>query len=169
MEGLQDDGTGKLCPVILEYTKKKSPYGNRYLPLSDYELSLLQRVKSINEECGYSDNDFIFCDKDGRTKIREIDNCIRTQCLCADIPVKSAHDIWRTVASEMYNQGLSLEIIRQYLGHSNIQTTRGYILNNRSKQETSELIVNALSGMNKIDVLMGTQNSNNEKSPEDLI
>lgn len=169
MEGLQEDGTGKLPPVILEYTKNKSPYGNRYLPLSDYELSFLQRVKSINEECGYSDNDFIFYDKDGRTKIREIDNCIRTQCLCADIPVKSAHDIRRTVASEMYNQGLSLEIIRQYLGHSNIQATRGYILNNRSKQETSELIVNALSGMNKMDVLMGTQNLINEKTSEPLI
>ena len=169
MEGLKDDGTGKLRPVILEYTKKKSPYENRFLPLSDYELSLLEQVKSINHEYGYSDNDFIFCDNNGRTKIREIDNCIRTQCLCANIPVKSAHDIRRTVASEMYNQGLSLEIIRQYLGHSNIQTTRGYILNNRSKQETNELIVNALSSMNGMQVLMGTQIVSNEKTSEHLI
>ena len=168
MEGLEYDGTGKLRPVILEYTKKKSPYGNRFLPLSDYEIALLDKVKSINEEFGYSDNDFIFCDSNGRTKIREIDNCIRTQCLCANIPVKSAHDIRRTVASEMYNQGLSLEIIRQYLGHSNIQTTRGYILNNRSKQETNALIVNALSSMNGLHVLMGTQTVSNEKTSEPL-
>ena len=69
----------------------------------------------------------------------------------------------------MYNQGLSLEIIRQYLGHSNIQTTRGYILNNRSKQETNELIVNALSSMNGMQVLMGTQTVSNEKTSEPLI
>ena len=101
-------------------------------------------------------NDFIFCDENGRTKIREIDNCIRTQCACANIPEKSAHDIRRTVASELYNQGVSLEIIRQYLGHGSIQTTRGYILNNRSKLETSALITNALNNLNGMKVLKGT-------------
>ena len=148
---------GELRPVIHEYTKKKSPHGNRYLPLSDYEISLFQRVKEINLRFCYSDDDFIFCDENGRTKIREIDNCIRTQCTCADIPVKSAHDIPRTVASELYNEGVSLEIIRQYLGHSSIQTTRGYILNNRSKLETNALITSALNNLNGINVLIGTQ------------
>ena len=52
MEGLQDDGKGTLRPVILEYTKKKSPYANRFLPLSDYEIALLENVKLINEEYG---------------------------------------------------------------------------------------------------------------------
>ena len=142
--------------MIHEYTKKKSPHGNRYLPLSDYEISLFQRVKDINLRFCYSDDDFVFCDENGRTKIREIDNCIRTQCTCANIPEKSAHDIRRTVASELYNQGVSLQIIRQYLGHSSIQTTRGYILNNRSKLETSALITNALNNLNGMNVLRGT-------------
>ena len=88
---------------------------------------------------------------------------------CANIPVKSDHDVRRTVASEMYNQGLFLEIIRQYLGHSNIQTTRSYILNNRSKEENNELIVNALSSMNGMQVLMGTQSVIDKKTSEPLI
>lgn len=48
MEGKSNNKNGDLRPLIHEYTKKKSPYGNRYLPLSDYEISLFQRVKDMN-------------------------------------------------------------------------------------------------------------------------
>ncbi|WP_408609330.1 tyrosine-type recombinase/integrase [Anaerosporobacter faecicola] len=76
--------------------------------------------------------------------------------MCAGIPVKSAHDIRRTVASEMNVKGVPLEIIRGYLGHSDIKTTQGYIINNREKQETNHLIIHALSDMNDTYVLKGT-------------
>ena len=59
-----------------------------------------------------------------------------------------------------------IEDICCYLGHNDIATTRTYIMNNQGKQKTSKQIVNALSEMNGSDVLMGTQNSRNEKSPE---
>jgi integrase len=156
MEGLSDEN-GKLQVTIFEYTKKKSPAGDRYHPLSEYEVNLFQTVKRINEEAGYSDGDFIFCDEEGRTKIREIDNCIRAQCTRAGIEVKSAHDIRRTVASELNRRGVPIEDIRWYLGHSDIATTQTYILNNQGKQETTKTIVNALSDMNGLDVLMSTQ------------
>lgn len=74
MESLTENENGKLKVTICEYTKKKSPAGDRYLPLSDYEINLFQTVKRINEEAGYCDGDFIFCDKVGRTKIRKVDN-----------------------------------------------------------------------------------------------
>lgn len=84
----------------------------------------------------------------------------------AGIKVKSAHDIRRTVASEMDRKKIPIEDIRWYLGHNDIATTQTYIMNNQGKQKTSKQIVNALSEMNGSDVLMGTQNSKNEKSPE---
>jgi site-specific recombinase XerD len=93
---------------------------------------------------GYSDGDFIFCDEEGRTKIREIDNCIRAQFTHAGIEDKSAHDIRRTVASEMDRRGVPIEDIRWYLGHNDIATTQTYILNNQGKEETTKTIVNAL-------------------------
>lgn len=71
MESRVEDENGKLKVAICEYTKKKSPVGDRYLPLSDYEINLFQTVRRINEEAGYSDGDFIFCDKEGSTKIRD--------------------------------------------------------------------------------------------------
>lgn len=168
MESLAEDESGKIKVTVCEYTKKKSPAGDRYLPLSDYEINLFQTVKRINEEAGYADGDFIFCDEEGRTKIREVDNCIRAQCKRAGIEVKSAHDIRRTVASELDRKGIPIEDIRWYLGHNDIATTRTYILNNQGKQKTSRQIINALSEMNGSDVLIGTQNSRNEKSPEDF-
>lgn len=148
METLEENQSGALTPAIAEYTKKKSPYGDRLLPLSEYELMIFQCVMKINEEYGYSDGDFIFCDAQGRTKIREIDNRIRKLCNKADIEVKSAHDIRRTVASELYNNGVPVEIIRDYLGHSDIKTTWGYILDNNRKEETAKMILKSLEKLN---------------------
>ncbi|MDF2588609.1 MAG: integrase family protein [Anaerocolumna sp.] len=166
MESRMADENGKLKVVIVEYKRKKSPAGDRYLPLSTYEINLFQTVMRINEEVGYSDNDFIFCDKEGRTTSREVDNCIRAQCKSAGIEEKSAHDIRRTVASEMDRRGIDTEDIRWYLGHNDTDTTRSYILNNQGKKKTARRIIDSLSDMNGSDVLMGTQNSKNEKSPE---
>lgn len=143
--------------VIVEYTKKKSPAGDRYLPLSDYEINLFRTVRQINEEAGYSDDDFIFCVEEGRTTIREIDNCIRTQCTRTGIEVKSAHDIRRTVASEMDRRGVAIELIRWFLGHNDIATTRGYILNSQGKEKTKQKVIESFSGINGIDVLKRIQ------------
>lgn len=150
METLDISADGKQYPVVVNHTKKRSPYGDRYIPLSDYEISIFEKVKSINIEYGYKDDDFVFCDADGRTKTREIDNRIRKLCNKANIETKSAHDIRRTVASEMHKNGIPLEMIRQYLGHSTIETTIGYIYNNNTKEETSRLIQNALCNLNQI-------------------
>lgn len=84
--------------------------------MNDYEINLFQTVKCINEESGYSDGDFTFGDKVGRTKVREVDNCIRAQHKRAGIEVKSAHDIRRTVASEIDRKDIQIEDIRWYLG-----------------------------------------------------
>jgi len=89
-------------------------------------------------------SEYIFCDSEGRTKIREIDHCIRKMYRKAGIEVKSAHDIRRTVASELYAGGVMDETIREYMGHSDLKTTYEYILNNQGKDETANQIHNAL-------------------------
>ena len=96
----------------------------------------------------YQDKGFIFCDGNGRTKIREIDNRIRKLCNKAGIEEKSAHDIRRTVASEMFAKGVSPEIIRNFLGHSDIKTTFGYILDNQKKEDTHRQILSSLNNLN---------------------
>ena len=53
METLDENVCGSLSPVIAGYTKKKSLYDDRILPLGDYELMIFQYVMEINEENGY--------------------------------------------------------------------------------------------------------------------
>ncbi len=148
METLDTGVDGKHHPVVVNHTKKRSSYVNS-IPLSDYEIEIFEKVKSINIDYGYKDDDFVFCDSDGRTKIREIDNRIHKLCTKTGIDVKSAHDIRRTVASKMHKNVIPLEMIRQSLGHSTLDTTIGYIYNNNTKEETSRLIQNTLSTLNK--------------------
>ena len=71
METQDEDSTGKMRSVVVPYTKKKSSYGDRFLPLSEYELDIFQKVKAINEENHFKDGEFIFCDEYGRTRIRD--------------------------------------------------------------------------------------------------
>ncbi|MCF8020269.1 MAG: site-specific integrase [Vallitaleaceae bacterium] len=147
-ETLELNHDGILKPIVVEHTKKKSIYGDRYLPLGDYELRLIETVRGINAEYGFKDENFLFIDENGRTKARAIDNRIRKLCNKAGIPVKSAHDIRRTVASEMHTNGVPVEIIRQFLGHADIKTTWSYIFNNQNKAKTSQIIQRSLSQMN---------------------
>ena len=56
-----------------------------------------------------------------------LDNTLRELCKEAGIPEKSFHDIRRTVASELFANGRTLEEIRKFLGHKDITTTQGYI------------------------------------------
>ena len=147
MESKDEKGREGRHSQVVEYTKKKSPYGDRFLPIGDYEKWIFAKVKAINKAYGY-DSEFIFCDENGRTNIRSIDNRLRKCCKRAGIDVKSAHDIRRTVASEMFNNGVPVEIIRNFLGHSDIKTTYGYILDNKKKEDTCRMIHNALSSMN---------------------
>lgn len=148
IESREADANGRLQCCIEEHTKKKSLSGDRFLVIEKYELDIFNAVSKINSCYGYSDNDFIFCDENGRTKIREIDNLIRKCCRKKGIEEKSAHDIRRTVASEMFNNHVPVELIRDYLGHSDIKTTYGYILDNNTKAETRRIIVNSLENLN---------------------
>ena len=153
METWLENATGELRLVVVPYTKKKSPHGDRFLPLSPYEINIFLKIKEINELIEFYDGDYVFCNSEGRTKIKEIDYCIRTLCQNAVIPEKSAHDIRRTVASEMYNVGhVKIEVICDYLGHADVKTTWGYILNTHDEEETRDMIINALKGLNGLSI-----------------
>ncbi len=121
--------------IVVDHLKKNSPHADRRLPLSEYELSLFRVVKAFNERNGYDDEDYVFQDENGRRKARAIDHWIRMICDAVGIPQKSEHDIRRTVASELFANGESLETIRDFLGHREITTTAGYIIDPRSSEE----------------------------------
>lgn len=126
--------------TVVEHTKT---YEMRKLPLSEYELDIFERIKEINKSYE-ADEDFIFINEDGRRWQRGIDNTLRVLCREANIPEKSFHDIRRTVASEMYENGRTLEEIRNYLGHRDILTTQGYIYRLKRQNEYAQAVHESL-------------------------
>ena len=92
----------------------------------------------------YPDKEYLFRNEEGRTTRRQIAYCIEKACAKAGIPVKSAHDIRRTVASILFTNGVPLDEIRRFLGHSDEKTTLGYIYNPFNDKQTKELYNKAL-------------------------
>ncbi len=138
-------------PCIVEHCKGNSPFADRRLQLSDYELELLKKIAELNQKRGYSDSGYVFLDGRGRRKSRAVDHWIRTICDSVGMPQKSAHDIRRTVASELYAHGESLESIRDLLGHSDIKTTAEYIIDTRGRAERGNRR-QAILGENDLDL-----------------
>ena len=98
---------------------------------------------------GFRDEDFLFLGEKGRRiHIRAVDNRIRKLCKRAGIePAKSAHDIRRTVATRLYRNTHDIELVRKFLGHSDVQTTWGYIVDIDAEEEDRIRVVAALEGM----------------------
>lgn len=147
MESLDAQGH----PIIVEHLKKKSVDSDRYLPLDEYSLNLLDRVRQINSRWENPDN-FIFINQNGRFHIRAIDNRIRKLCKRGGIEEKSCHDIRRTVASTLHRNGVSIEQIRSFMGHSDVNTTWSYIYDIDDILEKNKIITGALASMNAIFV-----------------
>jgi len=140
---IYDDNDNEVV-VVVPHVKGKNPYADRFIDLDDYDFALLNQIKNINKSTGQQSDDYIFCDWSGRRKSRNVDKTIRKMCKRAGIaPAKSAHDIRRTVASEMYANGVPVEMIREFMGHSDIKQTYEYIVNFQAKKETRNKILEA--------------------------
>ena len=60
------------------------------------------------------------------------------------LKTKSTHKMRKTYASNLNAHGVPLDSIRELLGHTNLQTTLGYIYNPLTEKETYNLISQAL-------------------------
>ncbi len=142
----EDDG--KTYVSVVNHTKKKSETGSRYLPLSDYELEIIRKVQEVNEEYGYSDHGFLFCDADGRTKCSEIYKRMCKVCQWADIQNKSCHTIRRTVATKLYELYNDIYMVKDFLGHSDVNVTWTYVHRSEEKQRAYKKLNQDVKGMN---------------------
>lgn len=135
---------------IVNHTKG---YEIRDLAISDYEISLFDKIKEEQLKYGI-DSEYVFVNTNGdmeRRHCRGLDNTLRDLCDEAGIPQKSFHDIRRTVASELFANGRTLEDIRKFLGHKDIKTTRGYIYSLYKDSEYGKAMHDSLRA-NKIEL-----------------
>jgi len=131
-----EDGEGE----VVEYVKSDSEAGYRELVLSDNVLQILRRIRKERTVL----SEFIFSDESGgrttKTKFEHRIEKAEKAIGWKTGSLKYTHCIRRTVASRMSVSGFSIDEIRRWLGHTDKQTTLGYIYNPYREDETKNKI-----------------------------
>lgn len=126
------DQTTNICTVA-DHTKTNT---DRYVFLVPKALEILQKIEHQDE--------YIFVRNGNRITSRQIAYVLEKYAERTGVPVKSSHKIRKTYASRLSAYGVPLDEIRELLGHTNLETTLGYIYNPMTEKETAKLITNAL-------------------------
>ncbi len=141
---------GKTHSIVVNYTKKKSKYGIRKLPLNSNLIEIFRKVREVSLKYGYGEDGYVFCHDGGRITRRAVACLVEACCKRSGIEVKSPHDIRRTAASVLYSNGLKVKEIQRFLGHADMSTTLGYICNNTEDDEWYKKINAAKEGLFEI-------------------
>ncbi len=118
---------------VVEHTKTNR---DRFVIIVPKAAEILRKIEK--------QGDYIFM-RDGKriTSIR-IATILRKFARYEDIPLKSSHKMRKTYASNLNASGVPLDCIREMLGHSNLNTTLGYIYNPLTESQTYDLMTKAL-------------------------
>lgn len=130
-EEIRDQETGAL--EVVEHTKTNT---DRFVVLVPKALNILSKIKH--------DGEYIFMRDGARITSRQINYVLEKYAERNGVRTKSSHKMRKTYASKLNANGVPLDCIREQLGHSNLQTTLGYIYNPLTEKETYDLITKAL-------------------------
>ena len=117
---------------VLSHCKTKA--GTRKIELNTKAMQTLDEIARINKLNGYSteNEQYIFL----RTRNKKITYCssrtfdprLRRYCKEAGMKtIKSAHDIRRTVITELFNANVPAKNIQAFAGHSTFEQTLKYV------------------------------------------
>lgn len=118
---------------VVEHTKTHS---DRYVPIIPKAAEILEKLEHQSE--------YIFTRNGSRLTTRQIAYVLEKYAKHQGVRTKSSHKIRKTYASMLDAKGVPLDAIRELLGHSDLQTTLGYIYNPLTDTETVDLITKAL-------------------------
>ena len=118
---------------VVEHTKTNR---DRFVVLVPKAMDILKKI-----DC---QGDFIFMRDRNRITSRQIAYVLEKYAERQGLSIKSTHKMRKTFASNLNASGVPLDCIRELLGHSNLNTTLGYIYNPLTEKETYDLISKAL-------------------------
>ena len=125
---------------IVEYVKHDISSGYRTIPLTDKAQKILEEVKKLSEG-----QEYLFTQSNGdRMTSRSFNYWLAKYCRDAGISFKSSHCIRRTFASRLFAAGMPLAEISVYMGHEDIETTKGYIYNYHEVEQNRSYMNRAL-------------------------
>lgn len=118
---------------VVEHTKTNR---DRFVVLVPKAINVLQKIERTGN--------YIFMRDGERLTSRQIAYVLEKYAERQGITTKSTHKMRKTFASNLNASGVPLDCIRELLGHSNLNTTLGYIYNPLTEKETYNLISKAL-------------------------
>lgn len=118
---------------VVEHTKTNR---DRFVVLVPKAINILQKIERTG--------DYIFMRDGERLTSRQIAYVLEKYAERQGLSTKSTHKMRKTFASNLNASGVPLDCIRELLGHSNLNTTLGYIYNPLTEKETYDLISKAL-------------------------
>ncbi len=118
---------------VVNHTKTNM---DRFIVLIPKAIHILQKIERQNE--------YIFVRDGERITSRQVAYVLEKYAERKGLTTKSTHKMRKTFASNLNANGVPLDCIRELLGHSDIQTTLGYIYNPLTEKETYDLITKAL-------------------------
>ncbi|MDF2586891.1 MAG: site-specific integrase [Anaerocolumna sp.] len=118
---------------IAEHTKTNR---DRFIVLIPKAINILQKLEYQSE--------YILVRDGQRITSRQVAYVLEKYAERQGLATKSIHKMRKTFASNLNASGVPLDCIRELLGHSNFNTTLGYIYNPLTEKETYDLITKAL-------------------------
>ncbi|MBE5979299.1 MAG: phage integrase family protein [Paenibacillaceae bacterium] len=118
---------------VVEHTKTNR---DRFVVLVPKAIDILEKIDR--------QGDFIFMRNWERITSRQVAYVLEKYAERQGLTTKSTHKMRKTFASNLNASGVPLDCIRELLGHSNLNTTLGYIYNPLTEKETYDLIAKAL-------------------------
>lgn len=121
----ENDGDTKYITIT---ETPKSEKSNRYIPLNDKAIELLNLVKERFPKC-YKPNHLVFSSTNNPYNESTANRLLRVMCIRAEIPVVSPHALRHSFASILLNEDeKNLYAVSDLLGHSSSDVTyRRYI------------------------------------------
>lgn len=143
-EEKQPDGKWKRTGyLVVDHTKTEA--GQRNVYLTGEAKKYLQMILDCNKTNGYSDEDYLLLDKNGRIHELAINSHIRRYCNALGMPIKSSHKIRKTYISSLIDSGLNINKVRAFAGHeSELTTYNSYCYSRLSDKQTEDLLEKTL-------------------------
>lgn len=128
---------------VVEHTKTDD--GDRFIYLTEKARKIIAAAKDYQEKHGYDTDGFIFALNDHIIPQRSINTLLIKYCKILDIPYRSSHKNRKSYGSALLNNGMSINTVRQILGHSDEKTTlKFYCFDQSLSHEKEEIIERAL-------------------------
>lgn len=124
----------KMIHNIRESTKGRD--GERKIVLTKNALNVIEKIHSINTE-----SDYLFYENGKRLYAESFSCQLKRICQKINILPRSLHKIRKTYATNLLDSGVPDKIIENQMGHTTIQTTKGfYYFNNKTIEDVKKIL-----------------------------